>query len=100
MKTITLPASVDRLDERVEQFVRPYRGRRLDGPAHLLSSAADRSRVWLVIGAAQVYRGRRGNTVHSPVPPIAGILVVGLESAIVHAFLKRAFQRQRPDALV
>lgn len=92
MSPLRLPAWVDRFDERAERVVTVPQGSVLDTAAHALSAAADRSRLWIALAMVRAVRGRPGDR------PAAArmIVVVGLESAIVHGGVKRLFLRRRP----
>jgi membrane-associated phospholipid phosphatase len=80
------------IDRRVEGWVAARRRGPLDAAAHALSSAGDRSKLWVGVGALRaVLDGRRGRQL-----AVRGITVVAVQSALIHLVVKRLFQRTRP----
>ena len=68
----------------------------LDAVAHALSSLADRSKLWVAVSALRAAReGRRGRLL-----ALRALVVVALESALIHVVVKPAFQRTRPTVEV
>jgi membrane-associated phospholipid phosphatase len=89
---IVLPPSLDRFDAEIDAIVRRCTSSRAETAAHVLSSLADRSVIWAILATIRALRGRPGDI------RAAGrmTVVVGLESAMVHGLVKRAFARERP----
>lgn len=82
--------TVEELDRRVEQAVDTLRSPALDAVMYPLSSAADHSLIWFVIGTAVSVR--RGDLRWAARFAAA----MGLESAITNGPLKAMFRRTRP----
>lgn len=69
-----------------------HRTRSVAAGAHALSSLADRSKLWVLVSALRAVRdGRRGRLL-----AVRALMVVAMESALIHAVVKPAFQRTRP----
>ena len=87
---------VGRVDRAVEVWVARRRSGPADSLAHLLSSAADRGKVWAAIAGVRVLidreHGRRAAT--------RALLTIGIQSALVEGLVKRATRRGRPGARV
>ena len=97
MEALRLPPIVTRIDRWFEAGVLGRQGGRFDAPAHLISSVADRSKLWTglaVLRAATDHRQGRSAAVRM-------ITAVGLQSLVVEGVVKRLFARQRPvDSVV
>ena len=65
----------------------------LDEPVRRLSNSADYSLIWLsTAGVMAIVRGRRGRKA-----ALAGVLAIGITSAVVNQRIKRLYPRARPD---
>jgi undecaprenyl-diphosphatase len=65
----------------------------LDEPIRLLSNAANFSKLWLALAAGlAVVGGRPGRRAAA-----AGLIAIGVTSAVVNQGLKRLYERPRPD---
>lgn len=84
-------ASVRRFDDAVDGWVDRHRSPRLDPLFYGLSSAADHSLLWHVIGAARAIRRR------DPAVALRFSAAMGIESALTNGPIKAAFRRIRPD---
>ncbi len=82
--------TVEELDRRVEQAVEDLRSPVLDAVMYPLSSAADHSLIWFIIGTAVSVR--RGDLRWAARFAAA----MGLESAVTNGPLKAMFRRTRP----
>jgi membrane-associated phospholipid phosphatase len=83
---------LDAVDRAVESWAAARRTGQLDAVAHALSSLADRSRLWVGVGALRAaLDGRRGRLL-----AVRAITIVAVESALIHLVVKRLFQRTRP----
>jgi undecaprenyl-diphosphatase len=78
-------------DARVDDFVDSLRTPTLDHVFYALSSAADHSLLWHVIGTLQ--SARRVSL--APAKRLSKIL--GVESALTNGVIKSLFRRERPD---
>lgn len=92
MGRVVLPKAIDRFDERVDAVLDRFRTGRTDSAAHVLSSLADRSVLWVILATLRALRGRPGDARAA----VRMIAVVGVESAVVHGLVKRVFVRERP----
>lgn len=93
LRPLTLPPGLDRLDARVESLTRRTQGTALDAPSHLLSSAADRSKLWLAIALARaVVEGEVGRAA-----AVRAAVVVPAQALVVEVGVKRFFDRGRPE---
>jgi hypothetical protein len=80
------------MDRAVYAAVQATPSPRLDVGFHRLSTAANRSRLWLgMAGVLAVAGGRRGR--HAA---LAGVLSIGTTSAMVNLGIKPVARRQRP----
>lgn len=93
MKLTTLPDGFERLDQRVEAWCTSD-SHGVDSLAHLISAAADRSKLWVAIAVLRALRRQPGDGRAA----VRAVAVVGVESAVVHAVVKRAFRRRRPSS--
>ena len=83
------------VDKAVYQAVARTPTAALDGPVRRLSTAADRSRLWLAIAAViALLGGRRGRRA-----ALEGVLAIGVSSATVNLGAKTLHRRRRPDRL-
>jgi undecaprenyl-diphosphatase len=88
-----LRAAVHSIDQRVDCWFEPHRGRRaLDGTAKLITGLGDHGLVWAVITA---WRARQSGP--ERVSAIRSLAVAGIESRLVNSVLKRSIGRLRPD---
>ena len=84
------------VDREIERALTSRRGGSVDAVAHLLSSAADRSKLWIAIAGLRAARdGTRGRRL-----AVRVVTVVAVESAVIHAVVKRLFGRTRPAPTV
>lgn len=91
IRSIRLPAAVDRLDNAVDQLLDPVRDNsRMNWIMNRASAAGDWSKVWHVIGIISAVRRRR------PSDAVVLSVLLGLESLIVNQGVKRLFRRERP----
>ena len=91
IRSIRLPAAVDRLDNAVDQLLEPVRDNsRMNWIMNRASAAGDWSKVWHVIGIISAVRRRR------PSDAVVLSVLLGLESLIVNQGVKRLFRRDRP----
>ena len=80
------------VDASVDRWMVRRDGGRVDAFAHLLSSAADRSKLWLALSALRAARdGRRGQVLAA-----RALAVVAVESMLIHLVVKRLVARPRP----
>lgn len=81
---------IDRFDRVIDAIVEPFRTSALDRIFYPLSTAADHSILWHVLGAGRALR--RGN------PEIARRLseTLAVESAVTNGIVKTVFKRSRP----
>ena len=84
-------ASIAVFDAAVDRWVERWRSPRLDPIAYGLSSAADHSLLWHVIGATRA--ARTGST--ATLVRMAAVL--GAESALTNGPVKTLFRRIRPE---
>ena len=84
---------LERFDARVAALAQRTRGTAVEAPAHLLSSAADRSKLWLAL--AMVRAVVQGSTGRAAALRVA--LVVPTQVAVVELGIKRWVRRPRPD---
>lgn len=92
MRTLRLPAWVERADLVVDDGWEALRGHRgVDRLFYAASAAADFSLLWHGLNLLRVVRGRaqRGDLIRTAA-------AVGLESLVVNQGLKRLFRRERP----
>lgn len=87
-----MPSHIARFDRRVDATVESIRSPALDRVFYLLSSAADHSLLWLIIGAA--HSVRRGDVRFA----VRFGAAMGLESALTNGPVKAVFNRVRPLA--
>jgi membrane-associated phospholipid phosphatase len=80
------------LDAAAESWMAARRSGPTDAVAHLVASAADRSKLWVGIAAVRAAGDQRTGYRAA----LRAIAVVGLESAAIHAVVKRLFRRDRP----
>lgn len=93
IRSIRLPAAVDRLDNAVDQLLEPVRDNsRMNVIMNRASAAGDWSKVWHVIGIVSAVRRRR------PSDAVVLSVLLGLESLIVNQGVKRLFRRDRPTS--
>ena len=78
-------------DARVDDLVDQIRSPALDHVMYALSSAADHSALWHVMGALRSVRHR------SIAPAKRMSKILGIESALTNGVLKSLFERSRPD---
>jgi undecaprenyl-diphosphatase len=83
---------VVRFDDTVERLVASRRSGPADALAHLLASAADRSKVWVGLAGLRALLDRRAG--HRAA--LRTIAVVAVESGVIHAVVKPGFRRVRP----
>ncbi len=80
------------MDRAVTQAVAGTPSPRLDGAFRRLSSAADRSKLWLgIAGAMALVGGARGRRT-----ALEGVLAIGATSAAINLGIKPVARRQRP----
>jgi membrane-associated phospholipid phosphatase len=83
------------MDRAVYRAVADTPTPRLDGAFRRLSTAADRSRLWLGIsGAIALVGGRRGRRA-----ALEGVVAIGVTSATINLAVKPLARRQRPARL-
>ncbi|GAC1339840.1 MAG: hypothetical protein NVSMB29_07840 [Candidatus Dormibacteria bacterium] len=93
-RPLSAASLIGRADLRVAVLTRRTQGTILDGPGHLLSSAADRSKLWIALAVLRaVAEGERGRAA-----AIRVAVVVPTQSAVVELGIKRLFDRRRPAA--
>lgn len=92
MTPYRLPRAFDYFDATADRVLRTAEGGGADHAAHLLSAAADRSRLWIGLGALRFAR----NHARDRRAAARAVIVVGVESAVVHAIVKQLFARPRP----
>jgi membrane-associated phospholipid phosphatase len=85
-----------RLDEAVERYVSARRSGPADALAHLVASAADRSKVWVALAAIRTVVDRRAGRRAA----LRAVVVIAAESAVIHAVVKPSVRRVRPAAEV
>ena len=83
--------AVEEIDRRIDRAVEAVRSPTLDAVLYPLSSAADHSLIWFVIGTAQSVR--RGDLRFATRFAAA----MGIESAVTNGPLKAMFRRTRPS---
>jgi len=84
---------LSRLDHAVYEAVASTETPALDEPLRRLSNAANRSAIWVAIAAAvALLGGRRGRRAAA-----AGLISIGVSSALVNVGLKSIASRRRPD---
>jgi undecaprenyl-diphosphatase len=82
-----------RIDGEVYAAIAATPSPALDEPIRRLSNAANRSAIWIVIAAAlALLGGRTGRRA-----AFAGVLSIGVSSALVNVALKSLGERERPD---
>jgi membrane-associated phospholipid phosphatase len=80
------------IDAAVERWTDRRRRGWLDATAHLLSSGADRSKLWVAIaGGRAIADDGRGRTAAA-----RALATVAVESAVIHVVVKRIGGRGRP----
>ena len=93
---VPLLPRVHALDLSVEAWIAARRSGPLDAAAHLLSSAADRSKLWAAIAVVRAVAdpdtGRRAGA--------RALVTVAIQSALVEGLVKRSTRRDRPDSHV
>ncbi len=88
-----LRRSVHSIDQRVDSWFEPHRGRpALDGTAKLITGLGDHGLMWAAITA---WRARRSGPERARA--IRALAVAGVESRLVNSTLKRSIGRSRPD---
>ena len=87
-----LPRFVARIDSRVEAVILARQGGAFDAPAHLLSSMADRSKLWTGLAVLRALTDRRNGRVAA----VRMLATVAVQSAVVEGGLKKIFARNRP----
>jgi len=87
---------VQATDLAVEAWVARRRIGALDSTAHLLSSAADRGKVWAAIAAVRALTDREAGRRAAS----RALITIGIQSAVVEGLVKRTTRRGRPDAHV
>ncbi|MFN2451963.1 MAG: phosphatase PAP2 family protein [Candidatus Dormibacteria bacterium] len=89
----SLMSLLGRFDARVAHLAQRTRGTALEGPAHLLSSAADRSKLWLALALLRAaVQGRAGRAAALRVA-----VVVPTQVVLVELGIKPWARRTRPD---
>ena len=84
---------LSRIDHRVYEAIASTTSPALDRPLRRLSSAANRSALWIAIAAGlTIVGGRRGRRA-----AVAGLTSVAFSSALVNIGLKSVYERARPD---
>ena len=84
------------LDRAAETWTARRRSGPLDAGAHLLSSAADRSKLWVAVAAARALVDREAGGRAAT----RAIVTVAIQSALVEQVVKRTTRRRRPDSSV
>jgi undecaprenyl-diphosphatase len=82
------------LDSAVEAWVAGRRSGPLDATAHLLSSAADRSKLWAAIALVRALTDRETGRQAGA----RALVTVAIQSALVEGLVKRATRRDRPGS--
>jgi undecaprenyl-diphosphatase len=81
------------IDDRVDAWFEPYRGRPgLDGAAKVITGLGDHGFVW---AATTAWRARRPGPERSQ--SIRALAIAGIESRLVNSALKQSIGRSRPD---
>lgn len=90
---LRVPDSFDVADAWAERLADRARRSPLDPVAHVLSSGADRSLLWVGLAGLRAVRdparGRRA--------AVRAVTVIGAQSGVVHFGVKRLFARRRPQ---
>jgi undecaprenyl-diphosphatase len=82
-----------RIDTALYQAIASTPAPTLDGPLRRLSNAANRSALWIAIAAGLgLFAGRKGRRA-----AVAGLVSIGVTSAVVNLGLKSLHRRARPD---
>lgn len=88
-----LQRMVQAVDDRVDTWFEPYRGRPgLDGAAKVITGLGDHGFMWAAITA---WRARRSGPERGRA--LRALAVAGLESRLVNSTVKRSVGRSRPD---
>ncbi len=88
-----LRATVTAVDERIDAWFGPYRGRpNLDAAAKIITGLGDHGFIWAVITA---WRARRPGVERTRA--LWALAVAGIESRLVNSTLKQTVGRYRPD---
>jgi undecaprenyl-diphosphatase len=82
------------LDSAVEAWVAGGRSGPIDATAHLLSSAADRSKLWAAIALVRALTDRETGRQAGA----RALATVAIQSALVEGLVKRATRRDRPGS--
>lgn len=85
------PDVVMAFDARADALLDPWRGPALDTFFYGISSAADHSLIWHVLGAWRAAARK------DPAWAAKFALVMGAESAVTNGLVKRLFRRVRPE---
>lgn len=85
--------TADRIDAVVRDWAMTHRLPASDAAAHLLSSAADRSKLWVVVALLRVASDSRSGKRAA----LRATGAVAVQSALIHFLVKRVWQRPRPD---
>jgi undecaprenyl-diphosphatase len=90
---LSLRAAVHSIDQRVDGWFEPYRGRpALDGTAKLITGLGDHGLMWALTTA---WRARRPGPDRASA--IRALAVAGVESRLINSALKGSIGRSRPD---
>jgi undecaprenyl-diphosphatase len=87
---------VSAADQAVEAWLSRHRAGPVDAAAHLLTSAADRSKLWVAVAAARVLADRRNGGGAAA----RALITVAVQSAVVEGLVKRTTRRERPATRV